>query len=172
MAMATGNYNYETYGKGFNLMPEGVHEFGVVSAQQTFTKRGGYPQWELLMQPINQQYQNDNGYKVWLFEDGCVEAIYDAMGRNPASVDMNKDYQPEAVVGVKLQAEVIHVESEKDDGTISTFANIKRLYPAFNMARTQGAQSAPNQQLAPQPAVGGFGAVTGAQVKPDDGIPF
>ena len=132
MARASGSYDYEKYGQGFVLMPEGVHEFRIENGQEAYSKRGT-AQWELELQPLDPQYQQEGGYKLWLSIDGCVEALFDAMGMDPRKADPNREYYPGEFVNVRLKAEVHHRTSKNKDGEERTFANIKRLYPAFNM---------------------------------------
>ncbi len=146
MARAGSNYDYEKYGQGFVLMPEGVHEFRVESGQESYSKRGN-AQWELALQPVDPQYQQEGGYKLWLSEDGCVEALFDAMGVDPRKADPNRDYYPGELVNTRLKAEVYHKNSKDRDGNEKTFANIRRLYPAFNMSQHGGsAQGGQNKQ--------------------------
>ena len=171
MARASSNYDYEKYGQSFVLMPEGVHDFGVVSAQESY--ENGRTQWVLELQPIDQSYQTERNLKAWLNEDGCIEALFDAMGLDPRSVDSTTNYYPDGIVNKILKAEVHHVKSKKE-GKERTFANIKRLYPAFNMARAgqqRGSQAGAQQAQGGNAPANGFGGNAGAPAQ-GDSIPW
>jgi len=143
MARKSSGYNPDSYGKGFEVMPEGVHKFVIMDALEDF-KPGRDPQWKLYLQPVDQQYKlpKDKDYLCWCPEDGVVEALFDAAGKNPADVDPNKDYHPDMFRGKQIAAEVFHKKVEGDDGEVRTFANIRRLHPVFT--RRKNGEPAPD----------------------------
>lgn len=130
MARPSNNYDPNNYGNSFERLPEGVHAMGIISGEITYGRNSGAPQWLLVLQPSEQRYQSKNGFKLWLEEEGCVNALFDAGGANPSSVP-DRDFQPQHFVGKKVYCEIVHRPSKDDPSKI--FANIQRLHPAWSM---------------------------------------
>lgn len=144
MARASNNYNPDTYGNTFEKLPEGVHQMSVVSMQSSYDKYGN-EQWEMVAQPVDPTYQNEYGFKAWLPADGVVEALFDAGGVDPRGVKPNKDYYPSEFIGSVISVWIYHKPAR--DNPDKTYANIKRLYPAFSKGgATRGGQQQGQQR--------------------------
>lgn len=129
MAKFSNSYDPERYGSQFEMIPEGIYLVAITSGAHADADKQGNPRWEMECQPVDQRYQSKFPLKLWLNEDGCINALYDAAGHDPRKADPNRDYLPSNFKEGKIWVE-IHHKTRKEDGKI--FANIKRLYPAFH----------------------------------------
>jgi len=129
MVRKNSNYNPDTYGKPeFKIIPEGPNDFLI---DQCFFKQGKYgPQWQLDVHPVTEEFRKDNGkcYTFWIPEDCCVEALCDAMGKDPMNMP-DQDYEPQMFEGKVISAVVEHDAKTNGKGN---WANIKRLYPKWS----------------------------------------
>lgn len=151
MVRPSSNYNSESYGqRGFKLLDEGNHRVRIIDAVENFDKNSN-PRWELNCVSIDPEYADEeHPMKVWLDLDGCVNALFDAAEADPASANPEVDYQPQMFKGKVIWVEVFHknVPSRKS-GRMLTFANIRRLYPAFSKKRES--QDAPKEDPSNSP---------------------
>jgi hypothetical protein len=134
MVQKSSTYDPDSYGQPkFAILPEGPNEFVITYA---FEKAGKYgPQWQIEVQPVEEKYRRDDGkpIKFWIPEEGCVNALADAMGKDPAAMP-DQDYQPEMFHDRMITAVVEHEPRKQGKGL---WANIKRLYPKFTMAQRE-----------------------------------
>lgn len=150
MARATSNYDPENYGRKFALIPEGLNQFKILGGLVEYDAKGN--QWKMELEHVKEAYKSDYPLNCWLNEEGCVNAIFDAAGVDPASAEPDKDYQPHNFKNVVVWAEVYHKDVTKTgkNGEPRTFTNarIGRLYPAFHLG-------APEDGFEGVPASGG-----------------
>jgi len=149
MVRKSANYNPETYGPTMKC-PEGNHLMTVVASSTKFSPQNE-EQWEIELETVDPRYRGKFAMKCWLPVDGCVEALFDAGGFDPASISPDKDYQPEMFISSIVTAEVFHKPGKKtrDDGSVSSFANVRKLTPVFTRNAQSSASTQPAQQ---QPA--------------------
>jgi len=134
MVKPSNNYNPESYGSNFQLIPEGVHKFIIEDAEETTGQYG--TQWQVDAHPVDQKYKSNYAKRVWLKVDGVINALYDAMGIDPRSVQ-DREYSPNEFIGKTIYGVIAH--RTKDDKTRD---NLVKLHPAFS----EGMEALPQQQ--------------------------
>jgi hypothetical protein len=119
---ATGEYNPDTYGT--HRRPEGPALFNVVACYEEVGTFG--PQMAIEVESVDPEWKRNKTDKIWCPISGFVFAMFDAMGKDPKTVDKNYEYKPEHFRGKQVACMVlINKKNEK-------YANPAKLYPAFN----------------------------------------
>lgn len=121
---AKGNYNPDSYGS--SLRPEGIYQFTICDM---YEKTYGTTEKVVVdVDSVDPAWRRKNAQQVYCYADGFLYAIFDAMGKDPKTVDKNYDYRPEHFKGKTIACIVKHELTKEGKGP---YANAY-LYPAFN----------------------------------------